>query len=181
MSEIANAFLNCRAALARFVGRILKHPQDIEDIVQETFVRTYAAGLSGEIDSPKAFLFKTAWNLALKHQGRAATRLTVNMADSDLSEVLVDELSAERRVEARENFLLFCQAVRDLPLQCRRVFLLRKVYDLSYQEIAERLEISVSTVEKHMLNGITKCSAYLRAHGYERGAGTSTRRRKARS
>lgn len=180
MSEIANAFLNCRAALARFVGRILKHPQDIEDIVQETFVRTYAAGLSGEIDSPKAFLFKTAWNLALKHQGRAATRLTVNMADSDLSEVLVDELSAERRVEARENFLLFCQAVRDLPLQCRRVFLLRKVYDLSYQEIAERLEISVSTVEKHMLNGITKCSAYLRAHGYERGAGKPARRRKAR-
>jgi len=55
--------------------------------------------------------------------------------------------------------------VRDLPLQCRRVFLLRKVYDLSYQEIAKRLEISVSTVEKHMLNGVTKCSAYLRAHG----------------
>ncbi|HLB30025.1 MAG TPA: RNA polymerase sigma factor [Gammaproteobacteria bacterium] len=181
MSEIAKTFLDCRMMLARFVGRILKQPQDIEDIVQETFVRTYAAGLNGEIDSPKAFLFKTAWNLALKHQGRAATRLTATMGDSDLSEVLVDELSAERRVEAQENFLMLCQAVRDLPLQCRRVFLLRKVYDLSYLEIAARLGISTSTVEKHMLNGITKCGAYLCAHGYERGAGTATRPRKARS
>jgi len=54
-----------------------------------------------------------------------------------------------------------------LPAQCRKVYLLRKVHGLSHKEISDRLEISISAVEKHILRGVLKCRAYVkeREHG----------------
>ena len=163
VSEVANTYLSCRSSLMRFVGRFIHHTQDIEDIVHETFLRTYAAEINTHIHSPKAFMFRTAKNLALKHLDKCSVRLTDYLGDFELSEVLIDEISAEDSAEAQEQFATFCQAVRSLPLQCRRAFILRKVYGLSHKEIAEHLEISVSTVEKHLANGISKCNDFMRA------------------
>jgi len=43
---------------------------------------------------------------------------------------------------------------------------MRKVHGLSHKEISERLNISVSTVEKHVASGLLRCSVYLRESGY---------------
>ena len=163
ISEVAKTYLSCRSSLMRFVGRFIHHTQDIEDIVHETFLRTYAAEIHTHIQSPKAFLFRTARNLAFKHLDKCSTRLTDYLGDFESSEVLIDERSAENTAEAQEQFATFCQAVRTLPLQCRRAFILRKVYGLSHKEIAEHLEISVSTVEKHLANGISRCNDYMQS------------------
>lgn len=161
ISEVAKTYLSCRTSLLRFVGRFIHQTQDIEDIVHESFLRTYAAEIDTQIRSPKAFLFRTARNLALKHLDKCSTRLVDYLEDFESSEVLVDERSAEDAAEAQEQFAIFCRAVSTLPLQCRRAFILRKVYGLTHKEIAEHLEISVSTVEKHLANGISRCSDYM--------------------
>ena len=72
----------------------------------------------------------------------------------------------DETIEGLEQFALFCKAVQKLPLQCRRVFILRKVYGLTHKEIAEHLDISVSTIEKHLATGISRCSDYMRSKGY---------------
>ena len=169
ISEVAKTYLGCRASLLRFVGRFIHQTQDIEDIVHETFLRTYAAEINTQIRSPKAFLFRTARNLALKHLDKCSTRLVDYLEDFESSEVLVDERSAEDAAEAQEQFATFCRAVSTLPLQCRRAFILRKVYGLSHKEIADHLEISVSTVEKHLASGITRCSDYMHARNAGQG------------
>jgi len=51
-------------------------------------------------------------------------------------------------VVARQEWSLLQTAIRDLPPGCRQVLLLRKVDQLSHQEISERLNIAISTVEK---------------------------------
>ena len=56
---------------------------------------------------------------------------------------------------------MFCRAVGGLPEQCRRAFILKKVYGLSQQEIADRLSISQSTVEKHIAKGLLMCREYM--------------------
>ncbi len=54
-----------------------------------------------------------------------------------------------------------CDAIRSLPVQCRRVLVLKKVYGHSYREIAEKLQISEKNVEKHIAKGVTRCKDYL--------------------
>ena len=166
MSGIGNVFMSCRSSLKRYIARFVHHPQDIEDIVHETFLRTYAAEIKTQIQSPKAFLFRTARNLSLKHLSKSSFKLTDYLGDMELSEVLIDEVSTENRVEAEEKFAVFCKAVRQLPSQCRRAYILRKVYGLSHKEIAEHLDISTNTVEKHLANGILRCSEFMRNYGY---------------
>ena len=51
--------------------------------------------------------------------------------------------------------------VRSLPMECRQVFTLRKVYGLSQKEIATELDISENTVEQHLAKGVRLCSAAL--------------------
>jgi len=170
---ISGLFLKHRSALMRYISRFIRQPQDIEDIVHETFLRTYAAEINTQIRSPRAFLFKTAKNLALNHLDKCSTRLTDYMGDLDTLQVSVDTISTEARAESQERFIAFCRAVRRLPLQCRRVFILRKVYGLSHKEISEQLNISVSTVEKHLASGIIKCQDYMRSRGYDSNASTT--------
>jgi RNA polymerase sigma factor (sigma-70 family) len=60
---------------------------------------------------------------------------------------------------------VYCEAVAALPKKCRQVFLLRKVHGLGHREIAERMGLSVSSVEKYLLRGIVDCRAYMEKKG----------------
>ncbi len=63
----------------------------------------------------------------------------------------------------QERFLLLCRAVRELPVQCRRAFVLKKVYGMSRKEIADYMGLSESTVQKHIAKGMVMCTEYLEA------------------
>jgi RNA polymerase sigma-70 factor (ECF subfamily) len=154
-SGLLDEFLGCKSALGRFVARIVK-PHDIDDILQETFIRACAAAEKTDIRHPRSFMFKTAQNLALNHVTSAYYTRT-DMEDFSSMDVPEMMESLESEFESKERFLAFCRAVRALPPQCRRVFVLRKVYGLSQQEIADYLGISQSTVEKHVAKGLLLC------------------------
>jgi RNA polymerase sigma-70 factor (ECF subfamily) len=158
-------FLACRSTLTRLVGRIVNR-HDVDDILQEAFTRSYEAAGRTTIRNPRAFLLRTATNLALNHIARAGNRLTAPMEDLPLSEVyqLTTE-SPEAQFDANQRFVVFCRAVGGLPEQCRRAFILKKVYGLSQQEIAERLGIAQSTVEKHIAKGLLMCRDYMESVG----------------
>ncbi|MGH8200295.1 MAG: RNA polymerase sigma factor [Steroidobacteraceae bacterium] len=71
-----------------------------------------------------------------------------------------------------------------LPPLCRRVFVLRKVYQLSHAEIAQVLGVSHSTIEKHVAKGLLRCRDQLRSagllEGLEVAAGESLPRRRVK-
>jgi len=164
-SDIATAFTAARRELERLVGRFVRR-NDIEDIVQEAFVRSFEAELQHPIEHPRAFMLKTAKHLALNYTARSEQRLVDSIEDFPDPDQLRSDHSVERQHESREHFLMFCRAVRQLPAQCRRAFILKKVYGLSQREIASYLGISESTVEKHVAKGILECSRYLTAAGF---------------
>lgn len=154
-------FLACRATLTRLVGRIVNR-HDVDDILQEAFTRSYEAAGRTTIRNPRAFLLRTATNLALNHISRAGHRLNSPMEELSASEVYeLTTDSPETHFDANQRFLVFCRAVGGLPEQCRRAFILKKVYGLSQQEIADRLSITQSTVEKHIAKGLMMCRDYM--------------------
>ncbi|MEJ0039899.1 MAG: sigma-70 family RNA polymerase sigma factor [Gammaproteobacteria bacterium] len=154
-------FLGFRRRLARAVARIVQ-PADIEDIVQETFLRCFQASARTEVRHPRSFMLTTARNLALNHVERADNRLVRGVDAFDESAVpLFRYEPRDDAAEVQEEFVLLCRAVRTLPAQCRRAFVLKKVYGMNRKEIASYMGISESTVQNHIAKGMAMCAEYL--------------------
>jgi RNA polymerase sigma factor (sigma-70 family) len=154
-------FMAARDSMARMVSRIVP-PKEIEDIVQETYVRICQMDQREPIEQHKSFLMKTARNLAYDHLKKAETRLADGVeteGDFDNDSIVHDEVYES--IASKEEFAHFCEAVRQLPVQCRRVFVLKKVYGYSQKEIAKEMNISESTVEKHIAVGFKRCASHM--------------------
>ena len=163
---LGGIFLSIQDKLAQAVSSIVP-PKDIEDIVQETYVRVCQVDHDYTINHPRSFLFKTARNLALDHVKRAETRL-VSSVEEELNLAEDDRWDDEifEQVASKQEFAYFCEAIRQLPVQCRRAFVLKKVYGYSQKEISKELGIAESTVEKHIALGMKRCTYYMMSKSY---------------
>jgi RNA polymerase sigma factor (sigma-70 family) len=166
--NLSSLFMGIQRSLAK-VASTIAPPREIEDIVQETYVRICEISNEEPIHSPRSFMYRIVRNLALDHVKRAEHRLSTSLDDNedlDIQEFMEQsrEDSTFNTVAAKEEFELFCKAVRQLPVQCRRVFVMKKVYGYSQKEIAADLNISESTVEKHIAFGIKRCFHYMNFH-----------------
>lgn len=185
-----------RKVAARLIARIVR-PHDVEDVVQETYLRLYQASQQQAIRHPRAFMLVTARNVAFNLVGRADAlnhgALSWPEPDGgDVDESGAEALlmaaaerapSVEQQAEADEEFRLFCRAVRTLPPQCRRAFVLKKVYGLSQREVARELDVSEGTVEKHLARGLAACTQFMKMHGSAlpgQGADVGAARRRRR-
>lgn len=169
-SAVETAFLLYERAIKRVIARITGSRTDVDDLAQELFLRTVAAEAQRTIENPKAYLFEAARNIA-RTERATRTRRVLDVIEDSVEAVEADlaarDLSAEAVTIGRERFAMFCEGIALLPPQCRRVFLMCKVYGKSHKEIASSLGISESTVEKHIGTALARCAAYIRAH--ERG------------
>ena len=160
-SSIFNTFLSDRSKLVKTVRGIV-NAADIDDIVQETFVKTYQAELKQEIKFERTYMLKPAKNLALNHVAKSSEQLNMSLEEVEPSIPELNSSSLEKQFESKERFINFCRAIDTLSPEVKRVFLLKKVYSLSQKDIAERLQLSESTVEKHVAKGLRLCANYLR-------------------
>lgn len=159
-SNVQSIYLSIRKALSRAVSSIVP-PHDVEDIVQETYVRVCQVKQPNTITHPRSFMLKTARNLALDYIKRADNKLTDSFDEDTEAHLASYKDDPYRRAAGEQDFALFCEAVRQLPVQCRKVFVLKKVYGYSQQEIAKELGLSQSTVEKHIALGLKRCANFL--------------------
>ena len=161
--DMAAVYRDLRGSLMRFAYRYYKKPQDIEDVVQEAFVKVCEAQQQREIQHPKSYMYQTVRNLALRQLDKSDYKLTDTVGDIVPDSVLLETPTMEEQFESRQKFELFCRAVRQLPNKCQQVYILRRVYGFSHKEIAERLNISLKTVEAHLSKAIVRCTDYMDA------------------
>ena len=95
---------------------------------------------------------------------RADNRITESWheevdVNGDLARLARDDTFEQ--AASSEEFGRFCEAVRQLPIQARRVFVLKKVYGYSQREIASELGLAESTVEKHVALAIRRCTVFM--------------------
>jgi RNA polymerase sigma-70 factor (ECF subfamily) len=177
LPTILEAYLEHEVALKRYLRRFIRSREAADDLAQEAFLRAFAAESGRMIEAPKAFLFKVAKNLALNELARQSAMTIEPLGDFEGHEVLEDssQVAVDDVVDSRERVRLLARAIAALPPQCAKVFILRKMQGMSQKEIAVRLNISVRTVENHVALGLSRCRAYMRAHGgtVEEGGGNS--------
>jgi len=134
---------------------------DIDDIVQESYLRLLGARANGELSSPKAFLFAVARNLALDRFRRRKIVRTESLAEYEAHFVLEDGWDTPEIIAHNQELELLTQAIQSLPDRCRQIFTLRKVYGLSQPEIAAQLGLSENTVSAQLTIGVKKCMAFM--------------------
>jgi RNA polymerase sigma factor (sigma-70 family) len=137
---------------------------DVDDIIQDAYLKVLKARENSELHSPKAFLFATARNLALDVVRRSKIIQFDSLPENELSDVLDDSDSVQESIERNQELELLTKAIQSLPARCRRIFTLRKVYCMSQANIAQELGISVNTVATQLKIGVRKCSAFLLEH-----------------
>lgn len=150
------AYVAKRGDLKRFLVARLGNEAEAEDVVQDVYLKVRAAKYAEEIANPGAFLYKVAANLALDHRrrqqrARARDGQWVEANHQKIgAEAIVDQPEAGAAYDAKQRLTRMIKALDGLSPQCRRVFMLHKLEGLSHRQVAARLNISTSTVEKHM-------------------------------
>ncbi|MAD61947.1 MAG: RNA polymerase subunit sigma-70 [Haliea sp.] len=155
-------YISIMGRLKRAISGIVP-PKEVEDIVQEAYVRACQADRDSPISSPRSFLFKTVRNLAIDHMKRAETRLSDGFDEDETDYAVSRPYGTDPLTEVvnHQEFSLFCEAVRLLPPQCRRAFVLKKVYGYSRREIAELMGVSENTVQTQIARGMKSCTQFM--------------------
>lgn len=152
------------APLRRYLARLLGNHSDAQDIAHDAYARVYEAMNTKWPEYPEAYLFTTARRLALNQIKRR--QIAPLHPDVDHAKIIeftpAENPAVERVVMAREEWFRLEQAIARLPQGCRQVLLLRKIEQLSHAEIAARLGIAISTVEKQHARALRLLQANLR-------------------
>lgn len=139
--------------------------RDVDDVVQESYVRLWKARASQPIRSARAFLFQVARRVALDilRHGRASP-IDTGRDLAELSVITHDPTAAEAAALMERKRILI-DAVVALPGRYREIVILRKLEDVPQKEVAARLGISERTVENLLGRGVRRCEEYLRRRG----------------
>jgi len=137
--------------LHRFVLKFLKQEEDAEGIVQEVFIKIWEA--RGKIDvyaSFESFLFTIAYNstmsLLRKRVSESKSREYLKSQQQiDTADQVIDEIQFKELNQKVQNLL------NQLTPRQKEIYLLSREEGLTHQEIAQKLKISESTVNNHLV------------------------------
>jgi RNA polymerase sigma-70 factor (ECF subfamily) len=135
------------AGLCKSLYRTLRDASFAEDIVQEVFLKVWEMRHILQLDEAmQAYLYRSCYHTALNFlkQQKQKTDITT------LEDSIPGSETAEKDLGLHETEIQIRQAINRLPPKTRLVFSLSRFEELSYKEIAERLDISIKSVEKHM-------------------------------
>lgn len=152
-------------SLVRYLARSWHHPDDIHDLRQDTYVRVYEAAARERPRAPKSFLFTTARNLMADRLRRSRVVSIEARADLDSLNVHIDEISPEHHAIAHEDLRTLMRAFEQLPPRCRQVVWMRRIEDLSQREVATRLGIAETVVEKQIAKAMVRFADALFGEG----------------
>ncbi len=139
---------------------------EVDDIIQEAYLKIFQSRERCEMEAPKAYLFATARNLAISRIRRSKIIQFDSLTNIDVSDVLDDGESVLESIALNQELEFLNKAIESLPKRCRQIFILRKVYSMPQKEIAKKLNLSVNTVAAQLKIGYRKCVGYMESKGY---------------
>lgn len=142
---------------------------DLDDIVQESYLRLLRAREVNPVACARAYLFTTARNVTLALFRRPRIFDRSEAATAEALAATEDGADVAERVSVRQEVALLLEAIDSLPHRCREIFILRKIEGIPLREIGARLGISEQTVQVQIARGAKRCVQYLRSRGVDLG------------
>lgn len=126
--------------------RLLQDKEVAEEVVQHVFLKFWEKDWENELShNPRSYLFKAVYNQSLNKIKQMNIKRKFEVIQINRKQENSYELQQVKELTTQINL-----ALQELPEKCRIVFELSRFEDLKNKQIAERLEISIKTVEAHM-------------------------------
>lgn len=159
-AELTQIFLQIRPSLERVIQRRIGDPQAAQDLAQELYFRLQRiADQLPDEDEARRYLMRMATNAAIDHLRVEGNRVQLLAGALCLFEGHV--VDPETQAQAHEQLQAIEVALADLPPKCRDVLYLSRLEGLTHAEIAARLGVSRSLVEKYAVRALLHCRARL--------------------
>ncbi|WP_044559421.1 RNA polymerase sigma factor [Azospirillum sp. B4] len=141
-----------QSVLRGYFARRVRQAQDVDDYVQDVYLRALAAAPARGVDNWRAFLLRVANSLLIDRFRRNAVRhQDAHHALDDVAELVDDGIATpERTVMFRQELACLEAALRDVDPLARHAFLLVRVDGLSHREVASRLGLEVKMVSRQI-------------------------------
>jgi RNA polymerase sigma factor (sigma-70 family) len=151
-------------SLLRFLSARMGSHQEAKEIAQEAYVRLLSLDAPGAVSYLRAFLFKTASNIAIDRL--RTRRSSERFASFEFFGSSAQAASAERQVSGMEDLALLQRLLDELPTNYRRALLLNRVQGLDIAAIAADLHTTERSVRRYIMQALLHCRAGLdAAHG----------------
>lgn len=151
---LAEHVLPCEAGLRGWLQRRMPQPQDVDDVIQETYAILAALADVSHVRQPRAYVYSVAQSVVLQQLRRAQVVSIEAVAEIERVAIGGEEACPERTASSRQELARIGALIDSLPDKCRQAFVLRRIEGYSQREIAQRMQISENTVEKHICKGI---------------------------
>jgi len=142
------------------VYTIIKDDVACHDIVQDVFIKIFEKASFDNIDNIRPYLYRAVYNASLNYI-RQEKKSEEKSAEYSY---LTSTSECEEEVNEEKIKMILTEVLNELPDTCREVFLYAKQHNLKYKEIAEKMNISIKTVESHMSVAFKKIKLYLDKH-----------------
>lgn len=139
-----------RPMLMRYFSRRLSERGEVEDLVHEVLTRLLGSGQIGALQNERSYIFQTAHRVLIDWLRKRDTHHVRDHESFDPELHTIEDFAADRVLVGRDELERATAILEELPERTRAIFLLRRLEGLRYAEIAKRLGVSVSTVEKQM-------------------------------
>jgi RNA polymerase sigma factor (sigma-70 family) len=159
--RITRLFSEHNESLVRFLSVRLHSVQEAKEVAQEAYVRLLSLDDSGAVSFLRAFLFKTAANLAvdrLRSRNRQRQVMNAGLCD-ELREAPTPDHEAAQAEEVR----IVRQLIGELPPKCRQAFLMHRIHGEDFPQIAKQMKLSERMVRHYVARAVLYCRAGLDA------------------
>jgi RNA polymerase sigma factor (sigma-70 family) len=156
---VERLFREHNEALIRFLrGRVGSHNEALE-VAQEAYVRLLSLDQPGAVSYLRAFLFKTAANIAIDRRRRHQNFDKV--AGRQLFAELTEHRTPERQLSGEQTLRHLGVLIENMPPKCRESFVMNQIQGLDAATIALRLGITDSMVRKYVVRALLHCRAHI--------------------
>jgi RNA polymerase sigma-70 factor (ECF subfamily) len=135
--------------LCRFAFTYLKDKDQSEEMVQEVFITIWNNRKKITINtSLSSYLYRAVKNHSLNYIKKNSRQQFVKIENISEPDIIEDVVTDEKKFAELEK--KYKEALEFLPAKCKEIFLMSRNHHLKYKEIAEKLDISIKTVEAQM-------------------------------
>lgn len=153
-SELQRLFSRHSSSLCRYLNMYLKDHNLSMDIVQESFARMAELMKHSTIQDFDAYLYRVAKNLMVDHFRLQKKQQLMAISDEQWQEIPSRVEGLEASVIHDQQLQQIQQIIQTLPLRTQEIFRLHREEGLTQTEVAKHLNISLSTVEKHLASAL---------------------------